>query len=72
MSSFDIERTFVGGSLQDKYKTLQTEYDKLLKNQYHYDYVTENQKKTIEKINKTLERYEKENKALRDLVGLWI
>jgi archaellum component FlaC len=32
----------------------------------------ENQRKIIENIKNTLERYEKENKALRELVALWV
>jgi hypothetical protein len=39
---------------------------------YRSDYQVQNQKKIIEDTKKTLERYEKENKALRELVGLWI
>jgi chromosome segregation ATPase len=35
------------------------------------DYVVEEQKKALIDTRKTLERYEKENKALRQLVGLW-
>jgi hypothetical protein len=72
MSDFDIERTPVGNSLEDKYKTLQHEYDLVIKEQYHKDYVLENQKKALENINKTLERYETENRALRDLLRLWM
>jgi hypothetical protein len=70
--SFDIERTPVGDSLRDKYETLQHEYDLLIKSQYHKDYLLENQKKALENINKTLERYEAENKALRTLLSLWM
>jgi hypothetical protein len=68
----EIERTPVGDSLQVKYETLQHEYDLLIKNQYHKDYLLENQKKALENINKTLERYETENRALRDLLRLWM
>jgi hypothetical protein len=68
----EIERTPVGDSLQVKYETLQHEYDLLVKNQYHKDYLLENQKKALENINKTLERYETENRALRDLLRLWM
>jgi hypothetical protein len=70
--SFDIERTPAGDSLEVKYNTLQQEYDKLIKSQYHKDYLLENQKKALENINKTLERYETENKALRTLLSLWM
>jgi hypothetical protein len=68
----EIERTPVGDSLEVKYNTLQHEYDLLVKNQYHKDYLLENQKKALENINKTLERYETENRALRDLLRLWM
>jgi hypothetical protein len=68
----EIERTPVGDSLQVRYETLQQEYDLLIKNQYHKDYLLENQKKALENINKTLERYEAENKALRSLLSLWM
>lgn len=70
--SFEIERTPVGDSLEDKYNQLQENYDKAIKKQYHNDYLLENQKKTLENINKTLERYEEENKALRSLLRLWM
>ncbi|MEH7355095.1 hypothetical protein V7150_16175 [Neobacillus drentensis] len=36
------------------------------------DYTVENQKKRIEDLGKTLARYEKENKAFRELIALWI
>jgi hypothetical protein len=68
----EIERTPVGDSLEVKYNTLQHEYDLLIKSQYHKDYLLENQKKALENINKTLERYETENRALRDLLRLWM
>jgi hypothetical protein len=68
----EIERTPVGDSLRDKYETLQHEYDLLIKNEYQKDYLLENQKKALENINKTLERYETENRALRDLLRLWM
>jgi hypothetical protein len=42
------------------------------RHKYHnMDYTVENQKKALIDTRKTLERYEKENKALRQLVGLW-
>lgn len=59
-------------SLKEKYEKLQKNYDTAIKKQYHLDYEVANQKKAIENINKTLERYERENRALRDLVSLWI
>jgi hypothetical protein len=70
--AWDIERIPVGDSLQDKYNQLQENYDRAIKKQYHNDYLIENQKKALENINKTLERYEKENKALRSLLRLWM
>lgn len=36
------------------------------------DYTVENQKKALEQTRVTLKRYEKENRALRELVQLWI
>ncbi len=36
------------------------------------DITVENQKKALEQTRVTLERYEKENRALRELVGLWV
>ncbi|MEK3819663.1 hypothetical protein MKY20_11410 [Cytobacillus sp. FSL W8-0315] len=36
------------------------------------DITVENQKKALEQTRVTLERYEKENQALRQLVELWI
>jgi chromosome segregation ATPase len=70
--NFDIERTPVSNSLEEKYNDLQQEYDKLIKNQYDKDYRLENLKKALENVNKTLERYETENRALRDLLRLWM
>lgn len=59
-------------SLQELNKTyldqlLDTRHDLIKK-----DYDVENQKGIINHLGKTLERYEAENKALRQLVGLWI
>jgi archaellum component FlaC len=59
-------------SLREEKNRLQWEYDKLKSKEYHQSYTMENQRKIIENIKKTLERYEHENKALRALVGLWI
>lgn len=36
------------------------------------DYECENQKKALELLKVTLERFETENRALRELVSLWI
>jgi hypothetical protein len=68
----EIERIPVGDSLQVQYNQLKEEYDKVIKKQYHNDYLIENQKKALENINKTLERYERENRAMRELLSLWI
>jgi predicted RNase H-like nuclease (RuvC/YqgF family) len=69
---FEIERIPVGDSLEVKYKQLQKDYDILANKQYQSSYEIENQKKRIADIGKTLERYERENKALRELIALWI
>lgn len=39
---------------------------------FQKDYTLENQRKAFETVRVTLERFERENKALRELVGLWI
>jgi valyl-tRNA synthetase len=36
------------------------------------DYLVENQANVIENTRKTLERYERENKAFRELIALWV
>jgi chromosome segregation ATPase len=59
-------------SIRTEKNNLQEEYDKLINKQFHTDYQIENQKKIVEDINKTLERYEQENKAFRTLLALWI
>lgn len=59
-------------SLREDKDKLQGEYNKLITKQYHTDYQIENQKNVIENIHKTLNRYEKENKAMRELLSLWI
>lgn len=68
----EIERIPVGDSLQEKFNKLQDNYDTVIKKQYHNDYLVENQKNAIENLHKTLKRYEKENKAMRALLSLWI
>lgn len=68
----EIERIPVGNSLQEKFNKLQDNYDTVIKKQYHNDYLVENQKNAIENLHKTLKRYEKENKAMRALLSLWI
>lgn len=71
--SWDIERIPVGNdSLQEKFNKLQENYDAVIKKQYHNDYLVENQKKVIENLHKTMERYETENKAMRALLQLWV
>jgi chromosome segregation ATPase len=59
-------------SLQDKYNLLRNEYDIAINKQYHLDYTVANQKKRIEDLGKTLERYELENRAMRELLRQWI
>lgn len=39
---------------------------------YDSDVTVQNQKKVLETTRKTLERYEEENKAMRQLLALWI
>jgi division protein CdvB (Snf7/Vps24/ESCRT-III family) len=68
----EIERIPVGDSLEVKYNQLKKDYDSLVNKQYQSSYTIENQKKRIEDIGKTLSLYEKENKALRELIALWI
>jgi division protein CdvB (Snf7/Vps24/ESCRT-III family) len=68
----EIERIPVGDSLEVKYNQLKKDYDSLVNKQYQSSYTIENQKKRIEDIAKTLNLYEKENKALRELISLWI
>jgi predicted RNase H-like nuclease (RuvC/YqgF family) len=72
MSGWDIERIPVGDSLEVKYNQLKKDYDSLVNKQYQSSYDMENQKKRIQDLGKTLERYERENKALRELIALWI
>ena len=36
------------------------------------DYTVENQKKVIDNTGKALERFVKENKAMRELIALWV
>jgi septal ring factor EnvC (AmiA/AmiB activator) len=68
----EIERIPVKNSLQDKYNQLKEDYDKIVQQNYEKDYSIENQKKRIEDLGKTLALYEKENKAMRELLALWI
>jgi predicted RNase H-like nuclease (RuvC/YqgF family) len=68
----EIERILVGDSLEVKLNQLQKEYNLLVNKQYQSSYDMENQKKRIQDLGKTLERYERENKALRELIALWI
>jgi division protein CdvB (Snf7/Vps24/ESCRT-III family) len=70
--SLEIERIPVGDSLEVKYNQLKKDYDSLVNKQYQSSYTIENQKKRIEDIGKTLNLYERENKALRELIALWI
>jgi predicted RNase H-like nuclease (RuvC/YqgF family) len=59
-------------SLREEKNQIQWEYDKLKSKEYHTSYTVENQKKRIEDLGKTLALYEKENKAMRALLQLWI
>lgn len=52
-----------------EYKTL---YTNACQRSYELDYTVYDQKKALENTRKTLECYEKENKALRELIRLWI
>jgi hypothetical protein len=70
--SLEIERIPTGNSLEVKYNQLQKEYNLLVNKQYQSSYTIENQKKRIEDLGKTLNLYEKENKAMRELLALWI
>jgi predicted RNase H-like nuclease (RuvC/YqgF family) len=51
---------------------LHKDLNKKINQNYHNGYLIENQKKIIEDLGKTLERYEKENKAMRALLQLWV
>lgn len=58
--------------LLDQRDKLQEENNTLIQKLYNQDYIVDEQKKVIENLNKTLKRYEKENKAFRELIALWI
>jgi RNA polymerase sigma factor (sigma-70 family) len=60
------------GSLREEKNKIQGEYDKLKSKEYHTNYEVENQKKRIEDLSKTLGLYERENKAMRELLRQWI
>ncbi len=73
------EKMTAEAKLRDLIDELQKEVtnlrEELLDEKQRYvqvDCMVENQKQVIKNVNKTLERYEKENKALRELVQLWI
>jgi signal recognition particle GTPase len=73
-------------NLVESYISLESKFASLkeLSNKYHEqlldtrhdlvqkDYQVQNQEEIIKQLGKTLVRYEKENKALRQLVELWI
>lgn len=59
-------------SLRDDKEKLQEQCSHLLEKQYQDDYEVQNSKKIVGNLKKTLDRYEAENKALRELVALWI
>jgi hypothetical protein len=56
----------------EKYEQLQQEYDRVKNNEYKQSYLIEDQKKQIEDLGKTLALYERENKAMRELLAIWI
>lgn len=66
----DVENEIA--SLREDKEKLQTEYHKVVRRLHHSDYTVENQKKVIEDTNKKMERFETENKAMRNLLALWI
>lgn len=76
---WDIERKEVENTddtnelstLRKEKRKLQEECSKLLDKQYEDDYRLENMKKRVEYFVKKVEDFEKENKALRELVKLW-
>jgi hypothetical protein len=39
---------------------------------YKSDITVQNQQQALKEVRKTLELYEKENKAMRELLGLWL
>jgi hypothetical protein len=51
---------------------LQREYNKVKNNEYKQSYLIEEQKKRIQDLGKTLALYERENKAMRELLAIWI
>jgi chromosome segregation ATPase len=51
---------------------LEEKCSQLLDKQYQDDYKVENAKKIVENLKKTVERYESENKAMRELLRQWI
>jgi peptidoglycan hydrolase CwlO-like protein len=57
--------------LREEIDKLQEQCSKLLDKQYEDDYRLENMKKRMEYFVKKVEDFEKENKALRELVKLW-
>ncbi|ULT55415.1 hypothetical protein L1999_20245 [Neobacillus drentensis] len=69
---FEIERIPTGDSLEVKYNQLQKEYNILANKQYQSSYDNENLKKRVEDLGKTLALYERENKAMRELLSIWI
>jgi hypothetical protein len=58
--------------LQAHKEDLQKQVDILKSREYNNSYLIENQKKRIEDLGNTLKLYESENKALRELVKLWV
>jgi chromosome segregation ATPase len=66
----DVENEIA--TLREEKEKLQGQYNSAITKQYHNDYLIENQKKIIGDLNKTLERYACENRAMRELLRQWI
>ena len=58
--------------VREEKNALQWECNKLKSKEYHTSYTVETQKKRIEDLSKTLELYERENRAMRELLRQWI
>ena len=59
-------------SLRADKEQLEEQCSQLLDKQIQDDYKVENAKKIVENLRKTVERYESENKAMRELLRQWI
>jgi len=69
--NFDIERTPVE-DVESELTSLREENEGLKKDYHHYKFHAEQLEEGYKHINKTIERYEEENKALRSLLRLWM